>query len=207
MGKKGLFVSFEGTEGVGKSTLIQAIAEDLKRKGVPYILTREPGGSRLAEKIRELVLHEDMNPWTEVLLYEAARADHVGKTIMPALDKGQIVLCDRYTDSSLAYQSHARGLSWKWVNWLNDLATQGLRPDLTVFLDVDPAIGLSRAKDRNRFENEGLQFQRKVYKGFLKAKKTVHPKRWFSLKARSDSPEVLAQHVVERILKKWSSKK
>src|SRR4051812_45636437 len=105
-----MFVTFEGTEGAGKSTLLRAIARLLKKNKRPFILTREPGGNKVAEKIRKLILGDAMDPWTELFLYEASRAEHVAATIRPALKQGKIVLCDRFADSSLAYQAHARGL-------------------------------------------------------------------------------------------------
>jgi dTMP kinase len=181
---KGLLVTFEGTEGAGKSTLIQAIKKALAHESVT--LTREPGGSPTAERIRELILAQAMDPWCELFLYEAARAEHIAKTLLPALSRGEIVLCDRYTDSSLAYQAHARGLDWKKVSQLNTIATQGLVPDMTVLLDIDPAQGLARAKDRNRFEGEGVAFQTRVRQGFLKAKKE-NPKRWLVINANANA--------------------
>src|SRR4051794_21042564 len=120
-----MFVTFEGTEGAGKSTLIRALARLLEKDGEAVVVTREPGGNPVAEKIREVILSEGMDPWAELFLYEAARAEHLAKVIRPALASGKIVLCDRYADSSLAYQAHARGLPWKAVKSLNRIATQG----------------------------------------------------------------------------------
>ncbi len=188
--KGGIFITFEGTEGSGKSTLIRNLNSQLQQLGYATLHTREPGGNAVAEKIRTLLLESVMNPWTELLLYEAARAEHLHQTILPALKEGKIVLCDRFTDSSLAYQAHARGLPWKDVKLLNRLATQGLKPHLTVFLDLPPEIGLNRASDPNRFEAEGLDFQKKVRLGFLRARKD-DPKRWVSLKVDGKTPEQL----------------
>lgn len=196
--KRGLLITFEGTEGAGKSTLIQAIKERLTREGHTIVETREPGGSPLSEKIRDLILHQEMDRWTELFLYEASRAEHVVQTIRPALERGEIVLCDRFADSSLAYQSVARGLPWKTVGILNRLATQGIAPDLTVLMDVDPKIGLKKANDRNRFEEEGVKFHEKVRKGFLKAKKE-DPSRWLVLKSFSADPKVLAEQVFKEL--------
>ena len=193
-----MWVTFEGTEGAGKSTLIRAIATKLKRARVPFIVTREPGGPRVSEAIRKIILSQDMNPWTELFLYEASRSEHVQQTILPALKKKKVVLCDRFGDSSLAYQSGARKLPWKTVKFLNDLASQGNRPKLSVFLDIDPATGLKRASDRNRFEHEGLLFQKKVKKGFQRAIRE-DKKRWLVLKIKNQSPEELADAVIQEM--------
>ena len=147
-----------------------------------------------------------MDPWTELFLYEAARAEHLAKTVSPALKLGQIVLCDRFTDSTLAYQAHARGLPWKEVKALNRAATRGLSPDLTVLLDIDPAVGLARAQVKTRFENEGLAFQKRVRLGFLKSRKE-EPRRWMTIQAQKGTPAELASQVVAQILKRMGRKK
>jgi len=202
----GLFVTFEGVEGAGKSTLIRSLSLQLQSKfKVKITLTREPGGNLVAEKIREVILNQAMDPKTELFLYEAARAEHLVKTILPALCAGQIVLCDRYADSSLAYQAHARGLDWNLVKKLNALATDGLKPDLTVMLDIDPALGLARASDKNRFEAEGVLFQKKVRAGFLKASRE-EPKRWMVIPVREKTPDELATLIVERLKKSFKKK-
>lgn len=200
--RTGALITFEGTEGAGKSTLIQALGTELKRRlgAGRVVVTREPGGTPVAERIRATILEEEMDPWTELFLYEAARAEHLAKTVRPALEKGQVVLCDRFTDSTLAYQAHARGLPWKEVEALNLAATRGLRPDLTVFLDIDPAEGLRRASVRNRFEDEGVAFQAKVRRGFLKSRR-LDPSRWLTLSAMSDTPDRMAALVAERLFK------
>ena len=201
-----LFITFEGTEGAGKSTLIHEVAALLRNSyGSEITLTREPGGNKVAERIRAVILEEPMDPWTELFLYEAARAEHVAKTIRPALKRGEIVLCDRYADSSLAYQAHARGLPWNEVRALNRMATQGLSPDLTVMLDIDPALGLQRAREHTRFEAEGLAFQQKVRRGFLKAR-SQEPKRWLVLKVGSATPQELATQVVTALTRKFARK-
>lgn len=198
--KRGILITFEGTEGAGKSTLIRALAKILQSRGLPTVTTREPGGSVVAEKIRKLILNEAMSPWTEAFLYEAARAEHLHETILPALKKGAIVLCDRYTDSTLAYQGSARGLEWKTLKTLNQIATSGISPDLTIFVDIDPARGLRDAKNPNRFEAEGVAFQKKVRRGFLRIKRE-EPKRFITISARSGNPEAMATrlfHVIEK---------
>lgn len=204
---RGILITFEGTEGAGKSTLIQALAAALRaRPGSPAItITREPGGNPVAESIRKVILEQEMDPWTELFLYEAARAEHVARVIKPALERGEIILCDRFTDSSLAYQGHARGLPWAEITRLNRTATQGIQPHLTILVDIDPAKGLARASDQNRFEAEGVAFQSRVRQGFLKAKR-AQPKRWWSIAANSGTPEQMAARTLKelekRVLKK-----
>lgn len=201
MKNQGILVTFEGTEGAGKSTLITELGKLLKNGGHPVVITREPGGSKVAEKIRGIILHEDMDPWTEAFLYEAARAEHFRKTIQPALEKKAIVLCDRFTDSTLAYQGMARGLDWKTLRALNKIATSGVTPTLTVFVDIDPALGLKVAKNPNRFEAEGIAFQIKVRKGFLKVIKE-EPSRFIKIKARSGTPTEMAEGLLKILQKR-----
>ena len=174
---RGVLISFEGTEGAGKSTLIREVGSSLARLvGMRrVVVTREPGGTPVAERIRATLLEEQMDPRTELFLYQAARAEHLAEVLLPALKQGKFILCDRFTDSTLAYQAHARGLPWKEVASLNRAATQGLVPDLTVFLDIDPAVGLNRAQVKTRFEAEGVAFQKKVRQGFLKARRPPPP--------------------------------
>ncbi|MBL7714615.1 MAG: dTMP kinase [Bdellovibrionales bacterium] len=204
--KKPRFITFEGTEGSGKSTLIQQLAVLLRSHGIPVVVTREPGGSAVAEKIRQIILHEKMDPKTELLLYEASRAEHLAEKIRPALAQGQWVLCDRYTDSTHAYQGTARGIPVKEIDLANRLATDGLKPDLTVFLDIDPAAGLKSAVDPNRFEAEGVAFQKKVRQGFLKLIKK-EKKRFLVMKAKKASPEVMAQEIFQWLQKVQKQKR
>lgn len=197
---RGILVTFEGTEGAGKSTLIAEVHRSLSRTlgARRVVMTREPGGAPVSERIRATILEESMDPWTELFLYQAARAQHLAEIVAPALKQGKIVLCDRFTDSTLAYQAHARGLPWQEVESLNRVATRGIEPALTVLLDIDPAVGLKRAKVRTRFEAEGVSFQKKVRQGFLKARR-LDPRRWLTLDAMSGSPQELAQSVIMRL--------
>jgi len=171
--KRGLFLTLEGAEGVGKSTNIEYITQYLERRGIEYVLTREPGGTALAEKIRDLLLavHEEpMSELTELLLVFAARAQHLDKVIQPALSKGKWVVCDRFTDATFAYQGAGRGLSVETISQLQLLVQGELRPDLTLILDLDPEIGLARASNRgelDRFELEQQSFFRHVRQGYL----------------------------------------
>ena len=196
-----MFITFEGTEGCGKSTLIQHLANRLKAANLPHVITREPGGSSVAESIRNLILHQEMNAMAELFLYEAARAEHFHQTVLPALKAGKIVICDRFTDSTLAYQGFARGLDLKTIEQLNRIATHNTKPDLTFFLDLPVEIGLSRASDPNKFEREGINFQKKVRKGFLYSIKK-NPKRWRVLKVKQKSPDELADEVMAILIQK-----
>ncbi|WP_095588880.1 dTMP kinase [Actibacterium ureilyticum] len=173
MGAPGRFITFEGIDGSGKSTQARLLAEHLRAGGSPVVLTREPGGSPGAEEIRKLVLEGDPDKWsaeTEILLFTAARRDHLEKTIQPALDAGQTVICDRFADSTRLYQGITRGDLRGLVDQLHSLMI-GREPDLTVIIDMDPAKGLARAKGRQgteeRFEDFGLELQQKMRAGFL----------------------------------------
>ncbi|ATG46178.1 dTMP kinase [Celeribacter ethanolicus] len=168
-----MFISFEGIDGSGKSTQARLLAETLRRDGVDVIHTREPGGSPGAEEIRSLVLEGDPDRWsaeTEILLFTAARRDHLEKTIRPALAAGKVVICDRFADSTRVFQGVTRGDLQDKVNRLHDEMI-GVEPDLTLLFDMDPQIGLSRAKGRQtseeRFEDFGLEFQEKCRAAFL----------------------------------------
>lgn len=173
MSRAGLFVSFEGIDGSGKSTQARMLADRLRDTGQDVVLTREPGGSPGAEEIRALVLQGDPDRWsaeTEILLFTAARRDHLERTIRPALEAGKVVICDRFADSTRMYQGLSRGNLRAKVDALHDLMI-GVEPDLTLLIDMDPEIGLSRAKARNtveeRFEDFGASLQEAMRAGFL----------------------------------------
>ena len=168
------FVTFEGIEGSGKTTQVRRLSEHLKAKGTPHLLTREPGGTPLANEIRALLLaprEEPVFPETELLLYEAARAQHVRAVILPALAEGTAVLCDRFCDATLAYQGFSRGINVSRVEWLNAYASAGAVPDLTLLFDVAPEEGFRRIAGRgrilDRLEGESLAFHRLVRDGYL----------------------------------------
>ncbi|ULG71882.1 dTMP kinase [Macrococcus brunensis] len=164
-----MFITFEGPEGSGKSTVMQAIA---KRLDQPLITTREPGGIRISEAIRELLLSDDyhMDARTEALLFAASRRQHLVEKVLPALNAGQIVLCDRFIDSSLAYQGYARGIGAAEIMSINQFAIESYMPDLTLYLKVDPEIGLTRImsnqRETNRLDNESLAFHQRVCEGY-----------------------------------------
>lgn len=169
---KGLFITLEGGEGAGKSTLISHLAEQMQKKGREVLITREPGGSPLGEKIRSLLLQsaEPIDTRSELLLFLAARADHVTRIIDPALSQGMVVLCDRFIHSTLAYQGYARGLDLRELKSLCAFASHDLKPDLTLLLDVPVAMGMARREKRSaadRMEREESAFYEKVRDGFL----------------------------------------
>lgn len=175
----GFFITFEGIEGCGKSTQLELLKAHLEKKGRAVLSVREPGGTLLGERVRSVLLNgteEGVDPWAELFLYEACRAQLVTKVIKPALATGKIVLCDRFFDSTLAYQGYGRGLDAEKIKELNALATGGLIPDLTILVDCAEEVGLKRAWARinasagareDRFENEELAFHRRVRGGFL----------------------------------------
>ena len=169
---KGLFITVEGTDGAGKSTQIQLLTDYLKSKGRNVILKREPGGTDISEKIRELILdvnNKEMSDVAEALLYAASRAQLVHQVIKPALEKGEVVICDRFVDSSIVYQGFARGLGKDMVEEINRFAIDGIMPDITLFFDLSPEIGIKRKmqdQKLDRMESEKLDFHLKVYEGY-----------------------------------------
>lgn len=170
----GLFITLEGIDFCGKTTQAKRLVSHLRRKGQEVLLVREPGGNRVAEKIRKVLLsrkNSDMTHLTELLLYEAARSQLTEKVILPALKSGKTVVCDRYADSSLAYQGFGRGLDKKMIESLNRIATFGLSPDLTIILDVPLAVSAKRrrleGKEKDRLEKERSDFHKRIRQGFL----------------------------------------
>lgn len=202
--KRGLFITIEGGEGAGKTTILQGIADWLKTRGWAVVVTREPGGIPIAEKIRDVILdraHTDMDARTEALLYAAARRQHLVQKVRPALESGAAVLCDRFVDSSLAYQGHARGLGIEDVWAINRFAIGGLMPDLTLYLDVRPEIGLERirsagGREINRLDLESVSFHRKVREGYLLLAER-HPDRIVTIDAEQPPERVLGQVLKE----------
>ncbi|MFG6117426.1 dTMP kinase [Halobacillus sp. MO56] len=171
---KGLFITFEGGEGAGKTSVLQALSKELHQKGYDVLATREPGGIEIAEKIRQIILdpaHTAMDGRTEALLYAAARRQHLVEKVLPALKQGKIVLCDRFVDSSLAYQGHARGLGIEEVFQINQFAIENCMPDVTLFFDISPEEGLQRiaankGREQNRLDLENLDFHQSVYEAY-----------------------------------------
>ena len=180
---KSKFITIEGCEGSGKTSIIKILCDDLDKNKIPYLSTREPGGSKISEQIRNVILNVDntkMDYMTEALLYAASRRQHLEEIVKPALNEGKVVICDRYLDSSLAYQGYARGIGIEEVYNINMYATSGFLPDLTIYIDIPVEVGLERIKDNNRDVNrldlEKVAFHKKVREGYLKIAK-MYPDR------------------------------
>ena len=187
MNSKGFFITFEGAEGSGKSTQIRRAAAYLKKRRLKFVLLREPGGTRVGEAIREIILNKSFKetaPETELLLYLAARAQIVREKILPALRKGRVVICDRFEDSTVAYQGFGRGIPRAAIETASRLFVRGsLAPDRTFLLDIDPAEGMRRGGRRDRMERQSIRFHRAVRKGFLDIARK-NPKRFCVIDAR-----------------------
>src|SRR5574344_1652096 len=171
MTNKGLFITFEGADGCGKTTQLQLLAKYLTENGENVLITREPGAKGLGEKIREILLNYDgeVSDNCESFLFLADRAQHIDTIVNPAIKNGKFVLCDRHTDSTVAYQGYGRGLDLGQINMLNDIATSGLKPDLTFIFDVDIETSQKRVgKDKDRMESAGIEFHKRVREGYLK---------------------------------------
>lgn len=198
---KGVLITLEGGEGCGKSTQIKLLVKHLKKIGHRVLTTREPGGTAIGDAVREVLLnprHEGMSARTETLLYMASRAQLVEEVIIPALKKGQVVICDRWLDATLAYQGYAGGMDRAWIKALGRQATQGVQPALSLYLDLPVAVGLRRARHAfgpDRIEKKSLAYHEKVRLGFLRIARE-EPKRFRRL---SISPDQTVTHVHERI--------
>jgi dTMP kinase len=177
MAARGLFITFEGMDGSGKTTQLRRLAAHLRARGRKVLETAEPGGTAIGRKVRQILLdagNQELSSTAELLLYFASRAQNVNESILPALDRGEIVLADRFTDSTLAYQGCARGLGAEVVLALDKIACRGLRPDLTMLLEISPAESLARARARNsaetspetRMDEQGIEFHRKVHEAY-----------------------------------------
>ena len=196
-----MFISIEGIEGCGKSTLVNGLSEHLQNKEIGYVITKEPGSTSIGKILRKILLDkkQQISPLTELLLMFSDRLDHLEKVIKPSLKEGKIVITDRYIDSTYAYQGAGRGIS---KDIINNLVTQTeiLLPDKTILLDLDPEIGLKRASSRNeldRFESENLEFHKRLRKSFLKAAE-INPKRFLVINA-DDEPKKILQSVINKL--------
>jgi len=196
----GLFIALEGGDGAGKSTQARLLAAALTEAGFDVVLTREPGGTPAAEAIRAIVLSPEyagLDPRAEALLFAAARSEHVHRLIRPALERGAIVITDRYVDSSIAYQGVARGLGVYVIAEINLWATQDTLPDLTVLLDVDASTGLDRVTDPNRLEDEPAEFHHAVVEAF-RTRAAADQDRYLVIPA-SNAPEAIAAQILDRV--------
>ena len=192
---RGKFIVFEGGDGTGKSTQIKLLNDYLKEKGFDVLLTREPGGVKSAEEIRNIILNQDIDPVTEALLFASARREHLQKKVIPALNDGKIVLCDRFLYSSLAYQGYARGLGIKEVYEINEPAISDTMPDLTILLELSPEKGIerinkNRANEINRLDLEGIEFHKKVSEGYNEVIKMYPEHKCVKIDASNSIEEV-----------------
>ncbi|WP_340701603.1 dTMP kinase [Brevibacillus borstelensis] len=202
--KTGRFITIEGADGAGKSTVAARLYDELRTKGWDVMLTREPGGIEIAEKIREIILdpkYVNMDKRTEALLYAAARRQHLAEKVFPALAEGKLVLCDRFIDSSLAYQGYARGLGIDEVFAINQFAVEDCMPDLTLYFDVRPEVGLARinatkGREVNRLDLEALEFHEKVREGYQIVKDRFAD-RFIVIDAERPADEVFAEALVQ----------
>ncbi len=200
--KKGFFITFEGADGCGKTTQAELLKKYLDNRGIENILTREPGGCELGVELRKILLHYDkpVANAAETFLYLADRAQHVEHTIEKALKENKVVLCDRYTDSTLAYQGYARKGSIDEINRLNEIATKGLKPDLTIVFDIDSAAAQKRlGKEKDRLEKEGLEFHKSLRLGYLEIAK--NDKNRVIVINSDDSIENVHKQIIEIIEK------
>ncbi|MEC1262065.1 dTMP kinase [Bacillus swezeyi] len=207
----GLFITFEGPEGAGKTTVLQAAAQELMKNGHSVLTTREPGGIDISEQIREVILNPKntgMDPKTEALLYAAARRQHLIEKVKPALDEGKIVLCDRFIDSSLAYQGYARGLGIDEVLSINQFAIGGMMPNATIYFAIDPEEGIkrihaNRAREKNRLDLEQINFHKLVQEGYQEVISRF-PERFRTVDASQTIDHVIKRvnEMIEEALKK-----
>ena len=198
----GLFISFEGIDGCGKSTQADLLRSYLESKGEQVELLREPGGTALSEQIREILLNpnnDKMDPSTELILLSASRAQLTREIIIPALERGNVVICDRYADSTLAYQGYGRGINLEWLEKLNEFATAGLKPDITLLVDlpVDEALNRMQSKSFDRIEMEGIEFLDKVRSGYLELTDRFS-KRYFMIDGM-ETIEEMSKKIINKI--------
>ena len=210
MADRGLFITFEGTDGAGKTTQIERLSADLKRGGYDICLTREPGGTPISEQIRDMLLnpdHSEMASTTELLLYAASRAQHVSEVIKPALEAGQVVISSRFADAMVVYQGYGRGLDLERIHHLNRIATDGVKPDVTFVLDLPVEVGLQRVQNSrgglDRLEREKIEFHRRLREGYQTIARQ-EPQRLKIIDAQVSPERVYAQiqGVIQPLLQK-----
>ena len=207
--KRGIFITFEGPEGCGKSTHSRLLFDFLKERSCDCILTREPGGTKCGEEIRRILLHSDgvkISDLAELFLFEAARSQIVGEMILPSLAKDKIVICDRFSDATVCYQGYAGGIDLRSIETLNEIATAGLKPDVTILLDVDTITGLERAKAKgaDRMEKKELAYHKRVRAGYLKLAKR-YPERIKVVKVTGDieHTQALVRREVDFVIQRY----
>ena len=198
MNKTGKFITFEGCDGCGKSTQLKMLSAYLTAQNIPHIFTREPGGGKISEAIREILLsgkNMEMTDECEALLYAASRVQHLRDRVDPALQEGKLVICDRYVDSSLAYQGYARGLGTEFISKINAYALENYLPDVTVFIDLTPEAAFKRkhgADENDRLEQAGMEFHKRVYNGF-KQVAAAYPERFVCVNGNQTPDEIFAE--------------
>ncbi len=203
---KGKFITFEGCDGCGKSTQLKLFSEYLTEQGVAHIFTREPGGGKISEAIREILLNgknAEMTDECEALLYAAARAQHLADRVAPALNEGKLVICDRYVDSSFAYQAYGRNLGTEFIGKINAFALENFLPDATVFIDLTPEEAFVRkhgADENDRLEQAGMAFHNRVYQGFDEMAK-ANPNRFIRVDGRQ-TPEAIFAEILQKLKEK-----
>ena len=203
---KGKFITFEGCDGCGKSTQLKLFSEYLTEQGVAHIFTREPGGGKISEAIREILLNgknAEMTDECEALLYAAARAQHLADRVSPALNEGKLVICDRYVDSSFAYQAYGRNLGTEFIGKINAFALENFLPDATVFIDLTPEEAFLRkhgADENDRLEQAGMAFHNRVYQGFDEMAK-ANPNRFIRVDGRQ-TPEAIFAEILQKLKEK-----
>jgi dTMP kinase len=201
MAAQGTFITLEGPEGAGKTTQLKLLSKWLEEQNIEHVITRDPGGTALGKPIRRILLNSDapVHPVTELLLYEADRAQNVSEIILPNLNEGKVVFCDRYIDSTIAYQGYGRDIDRKLIDLLNEIATQGLRPQCTILFDIESSAGLARLhpSGHDRLEREAIEFHQKVRNGYLELAKQ-DPKRWRIIDAAG--PMSVVQEDLRRIV-------
>lgn len=204
MTERGRFITFEGIDGAGKSTQIQVVADVLRSRGIEVVITREPGGTPLAEALRNLVLNEPMDPSTETLLLFAARSDHLERVLRPALEAGRWVLCDRFTDATYAYQAGGRGVPVEKIATLEQWVHPDTQPDLTLLFDLPPEIAaqrLAQARAADRFESEQLDFFGAVRSKYLE-RAAAFPARFFVVDSTASPDEI--RHLLTNLMARWN---
>lgn len=204
MTERGRFITFEGIDGAGKSTQIQVVADVLRSRGIEVVITREPGGTPLAEALRNLVLNEPMDPSTETLLLFAARSDHLERVLRPALAAGRWVLCDRFTDATYAYQAGGRGVPVEKIATLEQWVHPDTQPDLTLLFDLPPEIAaqrLAQARAADRFESEQLDFFGAVRSQYLE-RAAAFPARFFVVDSTASPDEI--RHLLTNLMARWN---